>query len=286
MNTLKKLSFIDFIELISGYSEIEEKIILINNEVKMTGTINDFKELIKGLKVDVAELTKMINDFEDEINQPVSSIEIHNYLRKLTNDFSPDETKIALHEMIVFRDMVLEERLFELAKDAYIKNDWKIPTYTKTGIFGIRQYEDVKKMTQKVFPFHGFLFYEAISLLRRKLDEMRENKLITQEKNNHQNSPSNHINAKHHVLAYIFDCHATGTPLNQGKKKELEQIGNNRIGPGKGNRFYKAFNETTQKDLNTKKDLIEIAGEEWREIVLNLSQHPRAVEEYLDNKGL
>ena len=92
--------------------------------------------------------------------------------------------------------------------------------------------------------------------------------------------------AKHYVLAYLFDCNATGKSLQSGNKKELERIGNRLMGVGKGNRFYKVFNEIASKDLNSKNVLIENGGENWREAVLELSEHPTKVEQYLIIKQL
>jgi hypothetical protein len=92
--------------------------------------------------------------------------------------------------------------------------------------------------------------------------------------------------AKHYVLTYIFECHAKGESLRRGMKKELEQIGNERIGRGKGNRFYKVFNETINQDLNNEEHLIEIGGVDWRNAVIALSSNPKIIEQYLQSKQL
>jgi hypothetical protein len=92
--------------------------------------------------------------------------------------------------------------------------------------------------------------------------------------------------AKHYVLAYIFECDAKGVGYPTGNKIELERIGSERIGAGKGNRFYKVFNATIGKDLNSENDLIEIGGENWRDAVIELSKDPELVKEYLQNKLL
>ena len=54
--------------------------------------------------------------------------------------------------------------------------------------------------------------------------------------------------AKHYLLAYLFECNAKGESYPIGNKKELERIGNERMGAGKGNRFYKVFNEVINKE--------------------------------------
>ncbi|MFC3881269.1 hypothetical protein ACFOSV_13840 [Algoriphagus namhaensis] len=92
--------------------------------------------------------------------------------------------------------------------------------------------------------------------------------------------------AYHHVLTYLIECNANGESFPIGHKKELERIGNQRMGTGKGNRFYKVFNEIVQKDLNSSKSLIEIGGENWRTIVKTLSNEPEIIEEYLQSKKL
>lgn len=92
--------------------------------------------------------------------------------------------------------------------------------------------------------------------------------------------------AKHYVLTYLIECKAKGQELPIGQKKELEQIGNEKMGVGKGNRFYKVFNEIVRKDLGAEKNLIEIGGENWRTIVKHLSGEPETIEAYLQNKQL
>ncbi|MBP8789935.1 MAG: hypothetical protein KBH01_00730 [Breznakibacter sp.] len=93
--------------------------------------------------------------------------------------------------------------------------------------------------------------------------------------------------AKHYLLAYLFECNAKGESYPIGKKKELERIGNELMGVGKGNRFYKLFNEITNKyDINIENQLIEIGGEYWRKAVIELSKSPELVEKYLQSKQL
>ena len=92
--------------------------------------------------------------------------------------------------------------------------------------------------------------------------------------------------ASHYVLTYLIESNAKGESFPIGQKKELERIGNQRMGVGKGNRFYKVFNEVVHKDLNVENNLIEIGGDNWRTIVKNLSKEPETVETYLQSKQL
>lgn len=80
-----------------------------------------------------------------------------------------------------------------------------------------------------------------------------------------QTAPGNdnkRYTAKHYALAYLISCNANGKNVPIGQKKELEQIGNNIMSTGKGNRFYKVINEIVNKDLNVESNLIEIGGNE------------------------
>lgn len=91
--------------------------------------------------------------------------------------------------------------------------------------------------------------------------------------------------AVHYALAYFFDTTVTGRQFPNGKSR-LEEVGNRIMGAGKGNTFYKQFNQVKGKDLNSKKNLVELGGEDWREVVLNLCENKEEVEKYLTNKKL
>ena len=67
--------------------------------------------------------------------------------------------------------------------------------------------------------------------------------------------------AKHYVLSYLIECNAKGESFPIGQKKELERIGSQRIGTGKGHRFYREFNTIINNyDINKPNNLIEIGG--------------------------
>jgi len=92
--------------------------------------------------------------------------------------------------------------------------------------------------------------------------------------------------AKQYVLAYLFECNIQGVQPPTGKKKELEKIGNERMGVGRGNTFYKALNEISRKDLNIEKNLIDIGREDWKEAILEITLLPEKLNEYLKKKQL
>lgn len=119
--------------------------------------------------------------------------------------------------------------------------------------------------------------------LQKKVNDTSQS---TKSKLEHNETNTEKYNAKHYLLAYLFECNAKGESYPIGNKKELERIGNERMGTGKGNRFYKVFNEIINKDLNAENNLFEIGGEYWRKAVIELSKAPELVEKYLQSKQL
>lgn len=91
---------------------------------------------------------------------------------------------------------------------------------------------------------------------------------------------------KHHVLTYLFECHAKQESYPIGLKKELERIGQQRMKGKSGNTFYKQFGELCEKNILDLKTLFEIGGDNWREIVLSLTSDREKVEAFLVSKGL
>ena len=140
-----------------------------------------------------------------------------------------------------------------------------------------------------------FLYENAINFLTEWVEEKAIHYKIELTEGNIKNLPPQQktnenktlqYKAKHYVLAYLIECNAKGESFPHGQKKELEKIGNKKMGIGKGNRFYKVFNEIVQKDINAENNLIEIGGENWRTIVKDLSDEPETIETYLQTKRL
>lgn len=97
------------------------------------------------------------------------------------------------------------------------------------------------------------------------------------------------LKSEHYALTYIFDCHAIGESILIGQKTELEKIGKQRAdGAISGNTFYKAVTRILKgyNDLNVEKTLIEIAGEDWKEILSELTKYPVELKKYLQSKQL
>lgn len=90
-----------------------------------------------------------------------------------------------------------------------------------------------------------------------------------------------------YALAFIFDCLATGVNfmMYDSKKSQLEAIGEKRVnGAISGNTFYKAFNRIIGDKINFKSedDLIYLAGDNWREIIIDLSHEQEKVSKYIE----
>lgn len=154
-------------------------------------------------------------------------------------------------------------------------------------------YADFDKWTSAIFQVRGYLktdqeiFEDFVDNNPKRFNRYLESKKNTLSKiQTNTESKSIKYLARHYVLAYLIECNSLGVSYPVGKKTELEQIGNQRIGPGKGNRFYKVFNDIIKGDLNAENNLIEIGGENWREIVIMLSKEPEKVEQFLQKKQL
>jgi hypothetical protein len=95
------------------------------------------------------------------------------------------------------------------------------------------------------------------------------------------------IRAIHEALAYVLDCHATGVmPIPTGKRNELEAKAVERKTKCNPNTFYKNYRLAANLDVNKESELIENAGEDWRETVLFVCKYPDKVDNYLKSKQL
>jgi hypothetical protein len=92
--------------------------------------------------------------------------------------------------------------------------------------------------------------------------------------------------ADHYVLAFLFECEAKKESWPIGLKNEIETIGRERMQGKSGNTFYKSFQRLHDRKIHDFKELLSIAGDDWREIVLELATDRPAVEAYLTSKGM
>ena len=130
---------------------------------------------------------------------------------------------------------------------------------------------------------------ENNQILHLKFNISDESPFLIQKEQIGQNSIGNKnikYKTKHYVLTYIIECYAKGEIPPRGEKIKLEKIGNEKMGVGKGNTFYKVFSQIINKDFNIERDLIEIGGDDWRKIIKNLSKEHDKIETYLQSKEL
>ncbi len=230
----------------------------------------------------------------------VESLELFNLrLKPLLDSITSDEHK----EMILLmdktkieytslrkseREFIEHERLY-IPNDVYEFLDWYLYCYLFDKPIDTRKKEELG-----LYHFNLFYTFKQRYKKHKKWDIENERESIKEhEFLNNQSQGSNNesepikYKATHYALAYIFDCDAKGRPRLEGRKKELEKIGrkrsNNKID---GNTFYKAFNSIQKIDLNIERDLINIIGTNWKKIILDLSEDPDLLDEYLKTKQL
>lgn len=93
------------------------------------------------------------------------------------------------------------------------------------------------------------------------------------------------ITGNHYALTYIMDCHANGIKPITGNKIELSNHFEERF-KSNGVSIYSRYKEIFRLDTNIEKNLIAIGNEHWREIILELSENPTKLEQYLKGKNL
>lgn len=109
---------------------------------------------------------------------------------------------------------------------------------------------------------------------------------IVEEQNQH--SITEVYYAKHYVLAFMFDYWMKGGNYKEllGQKKKIINIAETRLnGEFSSDRFYKVFNELADSniDLENEKSLINLIGDHWKDVVINLSNEPEKMREHLKN---
>lgn len=213
--------------------------------------------------------------------------------------------EIGLHEWAKQNSGLLTE--LELQKIEQQDQKTKINSYNKNSRITTESWEQHKEtfFTQRMATYkESYTLAEKIKLELLRLEELTINatdykvlndryrayleqkqSLSPQQKTNENETVR--YTAKHYVLAYLIECNAKGESFPIGQKKELEKIGSQRIGAGKGHRFYREFNNIINNyDINKLNHLIEIGGENWRTIVKDLSNKPETIETYLQSKQL
>lgn len=112
-------------------------------------------------------------DYDMQLNK----LDIYNYLEHITSNFHEERVRIVLNEMDCFYQMVYLEDIDSDVQKQYIEKGWEIPTIeinlNKIGakIEGKEAVTvpDYKAMREKIYLCRGFMYHNAIGLLKRKL---------------------------------------------------------------------------------------------------------------------
>lgn len=241
-----------------------------------------------------AKLHTIPDGFENTLEQYLKQLDL---FKKNEPEKYEDFKEIAdrVKEMALRQIIEGIEFLFEKSKRDYSGLTVSI---ARKEIFIREQLEKYEKANLRFKKFGDYdntfnkyqpIFTEALEYWKAELDILKPSKTALPPQQTEEPKPEQETiryTAKHYVLAYLIECNAKGESFPIGQKKELEKIGNERMGAGKGNRFYKVFNEVINKDLNVEKNLIEIGDEYWRKAVIELSNAPELVENYLQSKQL
>lgn len=87
-------------------------------------------------------------------------------------------------------------------------------------------------------------------------------------------------------LVYYLDKRATGQPIPPGKKAMIEDIKNNYPQLTSGYEIYRRIKtvQRTVPENPTAQDCRRLAGGDWEQVVVTLSNHPDKVKEYIENE--
>jgi hypothetical protein len=220
-DNIQELPLAEFIALISDLKLLQKYTITIGREEIAEGTIKELKATFKG--VDMPKINRIIRDIEEKAMHNYSSIEVHNYFKKLTNDFQLSEMQIVLNDMIAFRDIEFFEDLDVLTMKKYRNEGWDIPTceYESRRTGKISIITDTKKMRRRVFPLLGMLFFEAIYLLESKINDLKNKETEKSNTNESSTLKTKSDQLKLALSQYSFFELPKLKALNQEKQTQL-----------------------------------------------------------------
>ena len=169
----KNINYLQFLEIISGAKQFEKYTFVIAKDFEITGTIEQLEAVADNTNFN--ELKRQINKLSKKASKEITETEIIKYLKDLTNDFDTELVRAALKELEIFTSK-FNETLFNEAKEYYILNNKKIPTYTKVGKDKKAvTFENQDEMINEVFPFQKWNLSTAKNWLESKLDKNSNN---------------------------------------------------------------------------------------------------------------
>lgn len=144
-----------------------------DEEVTVRGTYSDFYNafLKEPCNNGVKEAVKGFLDSHFDYDMQLNRLDIYNYLEHITSNFHEEKVRIVLNEMDCFYLMVYLEDIDSDVENQYIEKGWEIPTVTRKNRINGQEYTctDYETMREKIYPCRGFMYHNAIGLLKKKV---------------------------------------------------------------------------------------------------------------------
>ncbi len=144
-----------------------------DEEVTVRGAYSDFYNafLKEPCNNGVKEAVKGFLDSHFDYDMQLNRLDIYNYLEHITSNFHEEKVRIVLNEMDCFYLMVYLEDIDSDVENQYIEKGWEIPTVTRKNRINGQEYTciDYETMREKIYPCRGFMYHNAIRLLKKKL---------------------------------------------------------------------------------------------------------------------
>ncbi len=175
-NNYLNLRLEQFLDAITNKKNIYE--LKLDNGDIFQGILSDFEKWFS--KADAETRKKLLpllnNKKEYKVDFELSTIEIINYLEKVTSNFDPIKTRVVLTDIEAYYHMDFRERIEKQSFAEYHKNNWEIPI-KKLNLPEFSEkannMPDIDKMLKKTHMFSQISIIQTINLLREKLKENR-----------------------------------------------------------------------------------------------------------------
>jgi len=169
-NNYLDMTVIEFLDTITNKKQ--EYSLKIGGKLQYIGTKPELQDLLSEVsEEEYSEISTLFLDKEEYITPfELTSIEIYNYLEKITSKFNLIKVKLILQEMEMYKCMVFNDRINEESLNIYMKNEWNIPSiefnpFFPKGAPPIKM-ADLKTMTRKTHFCASWNIDHAISLLK------------------------------------------------------------------------------------------------------------------------
>lgn len=241
---------------------------------------------------------------------------IENYLNRLTKqeledfekivkDFNEQQKTKLVYPILLNKTAIGGGSFEQVKKD--VENRLKMPNADRQTIINDcrnryvkilladknlkRIYEEIRSARQrdltglnKIEMFMYFTDKHRIEELI-KIDDYLKDLETGQEpiKNNSTTPPEKEYKALIHCITVVLEYKAENKPLPLGRRTTIEQLAGKRTKYKKSkNQFYQEFGKACNLKLSNESNLINEIGENWKEIVLSLSEKPIILKEYIE----